>query len=211
MHSSERIVSVLSVDDHPLIREGLAALIATEPYMQVVGEADNGEAAIEQYRALRPDIVLMDLVMPVMDGLDAARAILDEFPEAKIIMLTTYDGDEDIYRALDVGAKGYLLKNMLRKDVLNVIRTVRAGGRGIPPAVAMRLAEYTPRIALTVREKEILSLLAKGFTNPEVGRLLGRSDGTIKVHVKNILQKLDASDRTEAVMIAVQRGFIRAG
>ncbi|MBC7842887.1 MAG: response regulator transcription factor [Gemmatimonadaceae bacterium] len=204
-------VSILSVDDHPLIREGLAALIATEPNMQVVGEAGNGEEAIEQYRTLRPDIVLMDLVMPVMDGLDAARAILDEFPDARIIMLTTYDGDEDIYRALDVGARGYLLKSMLRKDVLNVIRTVRAGGRGIPPDVAMKLAEFTPRAALTPRETEILKLIAKGCTNPEVARILGRTEGTIKVHVKNILQKLEASDRTEAVMLAVQRGFIRAG
>lgn len=211
MHSIEKSVSILTVDDHPLIREGLAALIATEPNMHVVGEAENGEEAIEQYRALKPDIVLMDLVMPVMDGLDAARAILGESPEAKIIMLTTYDGDEDIYRALDAGAKGYLLKNMLRKEVLNVIRTVRAGGRGIPSAVAMRLAEYTPRVSLTARELEILSLLAKGCTNPDVARMLGRSEGTIKVHVKNILQKLDATDRTEAVMIAVQRGFIRAG
>ncbi len=207
--NSQARVTILSVDDHPLIREGLAALVATEPGMEVIGEAADGEEAIERYRELRPDIVLMDLVMPTMDGLDATKAILAEFPDAKIIMLTTYDGDEDIFRALAAGAKGYLLKSMMRKEVQNVIRTVRDGGRGIPAAVASRLAEYTPRISLTPREVEILKLIAKGFSNPEVGRILGRSEGTVKVHVKNILQKLDATDRTEAVMIAQQRGFIR--
>ncbi|MBC8087336.1 MAG: response regulator transcription factor [Phycisphaerae bacterium] len=202
-------VTILSVDDHPLIRAGLAALIGTETDLIVVAEAADGEEAVERFREVRPDIVLMDLVMPVMDGLDAAKAILAEFPDAKIIMLTTYDGDQDIYRALAAGAKGFLLKNMLRKEILNVIRAVTFGGRSIPAPIAARLAEYTPRITITPRETEVLKLLAKGFSNPEIGGILGRTEGTIKVHVKNILQKLEASDRTEAVVIAMQRGFIR--
>jgi DNA-binding NarL/FixJ family response regulator len=151
----------------------------------------------------------MDLRMPVMDGLAATRAILADFPDAKIVMLTTYDGDEDIYRALDAGAKGYLLKDMLRTEVLNVVRTVHRGRRGIPAPVAARLAEHTPRIALTPREIEVLQLVARGFTNPEVAGLIGRTEGTVKVHLKNILQKLGANDRTEAVTTGLRRGFIR--
>jgi DNA-binding NarL/FixJ family response regulator len=179
-----------------------------EADLQVVAEASNGEEALESYREHRPDVVLMDLRMPVMDGLTAARAILAEFPEARIIVLTTYDGDEDIYRALDAGAKGYLLKDMLRTEVLNVIRTVHVGKRGIPAPIATRLAEHTPRIALTPRETEVLELVAQGYTNLEIARLIGRTEGTVKVHLKNILQKLNVQDRTEAVTTALQRGFI---
>ena len=202
-------IRVLAVDDHPLIRAGVVAFLATEPDLQVVAEAANGEEALEQYRELRPDIVLMDLSMPVMDGLSATRAILDEFPDASLIVLTTYDGDEDIHRALDAGARGYLLKDMVAADVLNVIRTVHGGRRGIPHAVAAKLAEHTPRIPLTPREAEVLSLVAKGLSNAEVAARIGRTEGTVKVHLKNILQKLDASDRTEAVTTALRRGFIR--
>lgn len=202
-------ITVLSADDHPLIRAGLAAVLQGEADMRVVGEAANGEEALELYREHRPDVVLMDLKMPVMDGLAATRAILDEFPDAKVIILTTYDGDEDIYRALDAGAKGYLLKDMLRTEVISVVRTVHSGRRGIPAPIAARLAEHTPRIALTPRETEVLALVAKGLTNAEIGRVIGRTEGTVKVHVKNILQKLDVSDRTEAVAVASQRGFIR--
>ncbi len=202
-------IRVLAVDDHPLIRAGVVAFLATEPDLQVVAEAANGEEALEQYRELRPDIVLMDLSMPVMDGLSATRAILDEFPDASVIVLTTYDGDEDIHRALDAGARGYLLKDMVAADVLNVIRTVHGGRRGIPHAVAAKLAEHTPRIPLTPREAEVLSLVAKGLSNAEVAARIGRTEGTVKVHLKNILQKLDASDRTEAVTTALRRGFIR--
>jgi DNA-binding NarL/FixJ family response regulator len=203
------VITVLSVDDHPLIRAGLAALLGGEPDIRVVAEAANGEEAIELYRTHCPDVVLMDLKMPVMDGLAATVAILAEFPDAKVVMLTTYDGDEDIYRALDAGAKGYLLKDMLRTDILGVVRTVYSGRRGIPAPIAARLAEHTPRIALTPRELEVLSLLAKGFSNPEIGRIIGRTEGTVKVHVKNILHKLEVGDRTEAVTVAAQRGFIR--
>ncbi len=202
-------IRVLAADDHPLIRAGLVAFLATEPDLQVVAEAANGEEALEKYRELRPDIVLMDLSMPIMDGLSATRAILDEFPDARVIVLTTYDGDEDIHRALDAGATGYLLKDMVAADVLSVIRTVYGGRRGIPHAVAAKLAEHTPRIPLTPRETEVLSLLAKGLSNAEIAARIGRTEGTVKVHIKNILQKLDASDRTEAVTTAVRRGFIR--
>jgi DNA-binding NarL/FixJ family response regulator len=152
---------ILAADDHPLIRAGLVSYLETEPGLKVVAEAGNGEEALEKYRELRPDIVLMDLSMPVMDGLAATRAILDEFPDAKVIVLTTYGGDEDIYQALDAGAVGYLVKDMASAEVLNIIRTVRAGRRGIPQPIAAKLAEHTPRIPLTPREAEVLSLVAK--------------------------------------------------
>jgi DNA-binding NarL/FixJ family response regulator len=202
-------IRILTADDHPLIRAGLVAFLGTEPELQVVAEAGNGEEALEKYRELRPDIVLMDLSMPVMDGLSATRAVLAEFPDARIIVLTTYDGDEDIHRALAAGAMGYLVKDMLVADVLNVIRSVHAGRRGIPHTVAATLAEHTPRIPLTPREIDILSLVAEGLTNAEVARRIGRTEDTVKVHVKNILQKLEAHDRTEAVTKALRRGFIR--
>ena len=202
-------IRILSVDDHPLMRAGVASFLATEPGLSVVGEAANGEEALEKFRELRPDLVLMDLSMPVMDGLEATRAILNEFPDARIIVLTTFAGDEDIHRALDAGAMGYLLKDMLVADVLKVIRSVIAGRRGIPPAVAATLAQHTPRIALTPRETEVISLIATGLTNGEIAQRIGRTEETVKVYVKNILRKLDAQDRTEAVTNAVRRGFIR--
>ena len=198
----------MAVDDHPLIRSGLRAVIGSEPDMEMVGEAANGEEAIELYREHRPDVVLMDLRMPVMDGLAATVAILREFRDAKIIALTTYEGDADIHRALSAGARGYLLKDMMRGQLLQVIRTVQKGQRAIPAVVAARLAEYTPRIELTPRELEVLQLMAKGFSNPEIASTLGRTESTMKVHVSNILQKLQASDRTEAVTVAIQRGIL---
>ncbi len=204
-------IRVLVADDHPLIRAGLVSFVGTEPGLEVVAEAGNGEEALEKYRELRPGVVLMDLSMPVMDGISATRAILEEFPDAKVIVLTTYDGDEDIHRALDAGAMGYLVKDMMAPDVLNVIRTVHGGRRGIPQAVAAKLAEHTPRVPLTPRETEVLSLVANGLSNAEVAARIGRTEGTVKVHLKNILQKLDASDRTEAVTTALRRGFIRLG
>jgi DNA-binding NarL/FixJ family response regulator len=207
--SSSSPVRILTADDHPLIRAGLVAFLATEPGLEVVAEVDNGEEALEKYRELHPDIVLMDLSMPVMDGLSATKAILDEFPDARVIVLTTYDGDEDIHRALDAGAVGYLVKDMVLADVLNVIRSVHGGRRGIPPTVAAKLAEHTPRIPLSPRETEVLSLVAKGLSNAEVAVRIGRTEGTVKVHLKNILQKLEATDRTEAVTTALRRGFIR--
>jgi DNA-binding NarL/FixJ family response regulator len=185
-------IRILTVDDHHLIRAGIASYLATEPGLSVVAEAANGEEALERYREVRPDLVLMDLSMPVMNGLEATRAIREEFPEARIIVLTTYDGDEDIRRALDAGAVGYMLKDMLVVEIL-----------------ATNLAEHTPRIALTRREMEVIALMAKGLTNAQIAQRIGRTEETVKVHVKNILQKLDAKGRTDAVTKAVRRGFIR--
>jgi DNA-binding NarL/FixJ family response regulator len=202
-------IRILAADDHHLIRAGVASFLATEPGLLVVAEASNGEEALEKYREVRPDLVLMDLSMPVMDGLAATRAILAEFTEARIVVLTTYAGDEDIYRALDAGAMGYVVKDMLAAEVIKVIRSVMAGRRGIPPVVAATLAEHTPRIALTPRETEVVSLIAEGLTNAAIGEHIGRTEETVKVHVKNILQKLGAKDRTEAVTQATRRGFIR--
>jgi len=202
-------IRILTADDHHLIRAGVSSFLATEPGLEVVAEATNGEEALERYREVQPDVVLMDLSMPVMDGLTATRAILEEFPNARIVVLTTYAGDEDIHRALDAGAMGYLVKDMLAAEVLKVIRSAMAGRRGIPPARAGKLGEHTPRIALTPRETEVMSLMATGLTNAQIAQRIGRTEETIKVHVKNILQKLDVRDRTEAVAVAARRGFIR--
>ena len=206
--SLDRPITVLTVDDHPLIRAGLRAVLTSEPDLVVAGEAENGEVAVAFYRAHRPDIVLMDLRMPVMDGVAATVAIITEFPDARIIALTTYEGDEDIYRALAAGAKGYVLKDMLRTELLLAIRQVLGGQRGIPSEVASRLAEFTPRVQLTPRELEVLRLVAKGLSNRDIGAILGREESTIKVHVKNIMTKLDVDDRTAAVVVALHRGFL---
>ena len=208
-YSADAPITILTADDHPLIRDGLAAVLRAQGGLQVVAEAANGEEAIEAYARLRPDIVLMDLRMPVMDGLTATRAILGEDPNARIIVLTTYDGDEDIHRALAAGARGYILKDMMRTELLGVIQAVHRGQRGIPGPVAARLAEHTPRIGLTPRELEVLRLVADGLSNAQVAERIGRTEGTVKVHLKNILQKLDVKDRTEAVTTALRRGFIR--
>ena len=202
-------IRILTADDHHLIRAGVSSFLATEPGLEVVAEAANGEEALEKYREVQPDVVLMDLSMPVMDGLQATRAILAEFPDARIVVLTTYAGDEDIHRALEAGAMGYLVKDMLAAEVLKVIRSVMAGRRGIPPVVAAKLAEHTPRIPLTPRETEVICLMASGLTNAQIAERIGRAEETVKVHVKNILQKLDVRDRTEAVAVAARRGFIR--
>jgi DNA-binding NarL/FixJ family response regulator len=200
--------TVLAVDDHPIIRAGLRAVISSEPDMEMVAEAANGEEAIARYREHRPDVVLMDLRMPIMDGLSAMTAILREFPDARIVALTTYEGDADIHGALAAGARGYLLKDTMRSELLNVIRVVRAGHRAIPTVVAARLAEYTPRVELTLRELEVLQLMAKGLSNPDIARVLGRTESTMKVHVSNVFAKLGVADRTEAVTLAIRRGIL---
>jgi DNA-binding NarL/FixJ family response regulator len=204
-------IRILTADDHHLIRAGVSWFLATEPGFEVVAEATNGEEALEKYREVQPDLVLMDLQMPIMDGLAATRAIVEEFPHARIVVLTTYAGDEDIHRALDAGAMGYLLKDMMAADVVKVVRLVMSGRRGIPPTIAAKLAEHTPRIALTPRETEVISLISSGLTNAQIAERIGRTEETVKVHVKNILRKLDARDRTEAVTVAIRRGFIRIG
>jgi DNA-binding NarL/FixJ family response regulator len=201
-------IRVLAADDHPLVRAGLAAVVAAEPDMEFVGEAASGREAVELYRAHRPDVMLMDLRMPGMDGLAATRAIMAEFPAARIVVLTTYDGDADIHRALEAGARGYLLKDMLRTEVLHTIRTVHRGTKVIPREVAARLAEHLPRVELTAREVEVLALVAKGLSNKEVARVLGRTEETVKVHLKHVFEKLGVEDRTEAVTTALQRGIL---
>lgn len=202
-------ITILAVDDHPLIRDGLARVIGREADMRLVAEASDGEEALEAFRAHRPAVVLMDLRMPVMDGISATKAIRDEFPDARIIALTSFEGDEDIYQALAAGAQGYLFKDMLRTELLAVIRNVHRGLRGIPPAVAEKIAQYTPRVELTPRELEVLRLMAEGRSNPEIADRLGRAESTMKVHVRSILMKLGADDRTQAVTTAVRRGILR--
>lgn len=186
----------------------MAALIAAFRDLKLVAEAGNGREAVEAFRQHKPDVTLMDLSMPVMTGVEAVAAIVGEYPEARIIALTTWDGDGDIHRALEAGARGYLLKDVASEEVVGAIRQVHAGGRAIPASVATRLAEFTPRLDLTEREIEVLTQMAKGLSNKEIAGVLGRTEATIKVHVLHILQKLDAPDRTGAVTIALQRGII---
>jgi DNA-binding NarL/FixJ family response regulator len=208
VNPSEAPIRVLAVDDHSLVRKGLASILANEPDMQLIGEASNGSEAVEAFRNLNPDLVLMDLRMPGMDGIEATRQIRKVNPEAKIIALTSYDGDQEIYRALEAGVRGYLLKEMVHNEVVRAIRVVQSGKRLMPPEVAERLSEYFPQVALTPREVEVLEYVAKGLGNKEIGARLGTAAGTVKMHLQNILCKLGASDRTHAVTLAVQRGII---
>ncbi len=206
--SQQAPIRVLCVDDHPLVRKGIASILANEEDMQLVGEAGNGREAVDLFRQSHPDVTLMDLRMPGMDGVQATRTIRQEFPEARIIALTSYDGDQDIYRALEAGVRGYMLKEMVHTDVLRAIRAVYSGKRLMPHEVAERLSEYFPQVALTPREVEVLGLVARGLANKEIADKLGTASGTIKMHIQNILEKLDASDRTHAVTIAIQRGIL---
>jgi DNA-binding NarL/FixJ family response regulator len=214
MGSSPKIVTsptqirVLSVDDHALIREGIAALIANQKDMRLVGEASNGHEAIEQFRSHRPDITLMDLQMPEMNGIDALIAIRSEFPGARIIVLTTYPGDALCKRAMTAGAQAYILKGNVRKDLLDTIRAVRAGKKILHAEVAAELAAHAADDALSEREIEVLSLIAAGNSNKLVADQLAISEDTVKGHVKSILSKLGVHDRTHAVTAAVKRGII---
>ena len=201
-------IRILTVDDHPMLREGIAAAIARQPDMSIVGEATNGREAIETFRKTRPDVTLMDLQMPEMNGVGAITAIRAEFPGARIIVLTTYKGDAQALRALKAGASGYLLKSTLRKEMMDAIRTVFAGRPAIPAEIAMQIAEHVAADSLSEREVEVLRCIARGAANKEVAFRLHISEETVKVHVKHILEKLAATDRTHAVTIALSRGII---
>ena len=206
--TSPTVIRVLTVDDHALIRDGVAALIADQKDMRLIGEASNGREAIEQFRSHRPDITLMDLQMPEMNGIDALIAIRSEFPEARIIVLTTYAGDALCKRAMKAGAQAYILKGNVRKDLLDTIRSVRAGKKILHAEVAAELATHAADDALSEREIEVLSLIAAGNSNKLVADQLAISEDTVKGHVKSILSKLGVNDRTHAVTAALKRGII---
>jgi two-component system, NarL family, response regulator len=206
--SNSGLIRVLSVDDHPLIREGIAAILEAEPDMKLVGEATNGREAIEGFRRHRPDVTLMDVRMPDLSGIEAIVRIRSEFPSARIIVLTSYAGDAQALGALNSGAKGYLLKNTLRRDMLDAIRAVHAGMLCVPPEVAREIAEHASDDALTARELEVLRRVAAGRSNKAIATDLNISGSTVKAHLKAILAKLDADGRTHGVMIAVKRGII---
>jgi len=206
---SDQRIGVFSVDDHPLLRQGIGAIINSQPDMSLVAEAANGSEAIQGFRKHVPDVTLMDLRLPDMSGIDALIAIRTEFPEARIIMLTTFEGDVEVQRALEAGARGYVLKSMPPRELVEVIRQVHAGKKRIPPEVAARLAEHLGDEVLTSREVDVLRLIATGNRNRDIAERLFISEETVKVHIKHIMEKLNASDRTQAVAIAVRRGIIQ--
>jgi DNA-binding NarL/FixJ family response regulator len=207
--AEKKSIRILTVDDHPLLREGIAAMIKSQADMTLVAEAANGREAIERFREHRPDVTLMDLRLPDMSGLDAMAAIRAEFRDASIMILTTFEGDVEIQRALQGGARGYMLKSAPPKELIDGIRQVHAGKKRIPADIAAQLAEHLSDEGLTLREIEVLQEVAGGNRNREIGVRLFISEETVKVHVKHIMEKLGASDRTQAVAIAIRRGIIR--
>ncbi|HXU37017.1 MAG TPA: response regulator transcription factor [Blastocatellia bacterium] len=208
MSDDSKQIRILGVDDHPLLRQGIAGLIADEPDMTLVAEASNGREAIHQFRTHRPDITLMDLQMPEMSGLDAMVAILGEFPDARIIVLTTYSGDVQALRAIKAGARAYLLKNSLHKELLGAIRAVHAGRKTLSPEVSFQLAEHSAEESLSAAEVRVLRLIAEGHSNKEIAAQLSMTEDAVKGQVRNILAKLGANDRTHAAMIGLKRGII---
>ncbi len=203
------VIRILTVDDHPLVREGLVNVIAKQADMSVIAQAATGQEGIEQFRTHQPDVTLMDLRLPDMSGVDTTIAIRSQFPEARIVALTTFEGDVDIQRAFAAGVKAYVLKNMPPKDLVEIIRHVHAGKKRVPPEVAALLAEHIADESLTSRERAVLMQVAAGHRNREIARLLGISEDTVKTHLKHIIDKLGARDRTEAVTIAMRRGIIQ--
>jgi len=201
-------IRVFSVDDHPLLQEGLAAIINNQPDMVLIAQASNAQEGIQQFRKHKPDVTLMDLRLPDKSGIDAMIAVRSEFPEARIIMLTTFEGDVEIQRALEAGARGYMLKSMPPKDLVEVIRQVHAGKKRIPPQLAAQLAEHLSDEDLTAREIEVLSQIAGGNRNRDIAEKLFITEETVKVHIKHIMEKLGASDSTQAVAIGLRRGII---
>ncbi len=201
-------IRVLVVDDHHVVRQGLVALLKTVPEMNVVAEASDGRQAVELFKKHQPDVTVMDLRLPVMTGVEAIREIRREFPAARIIVLTTFDGDEDIYRALQAGARGYLLKDMAGDDLMDAIRAVHAGKSRIPAAIAQRLAERVSGADLTAREMDVLKLIVAGKSNKEIGRDLYITEATVKTHINSLLSKLGVTDRTQAATTALQRGLV---
>jgi DNA-binding NarL/FixJ family response regulator len=201
-------IRILTVDDHPILREGIAAVLETEDDMDLVAEASDGSEALNQFRVHLPDVTLMDLQMPQMNGIDAILAIRNDFPDARIIVLTTYSGDAQAVKAFKAGASGYLLKNMLRKELVETIRSVHAGKKRVPSEIAVGMAEHLAQDALSEREIQVLRQVAAGNANKIIAVNLSLSEETVKAHMKNILSKLDANDRTHAVTIALRRGII---
>src|SRR6476659_3105290 len=208
MNDDTKQIKILAVDDHPILRQGIAGLIADESDMTLVAEATNGREAIQQFRTHHPDITLMDLQMPEMNGLDAMIAIRGEFPDARIIVLTTYTGDAQAMRALQAGARAYLLKNSLHKELLDTIRAVHAGRKTLSPEVSFQLAEHAAEETLSPAEVRVLNLIAEGHTNKEIAALLSLTEDAVKGQVRNILSKLGANDRTQAVTMGIKRGII---
>ena len=208
MNEDSKRIRILAVDDHPILRQGIAGLIADESDMTLVAEAANGREAIQQFRAHRPDVTLMDLQMAEMNGLDAMIAIRGEFPEARIIVLTTYTGDVQARRALQAGARAYLLKNSLHTELLDTIRAVHAGRKNLSPEVSFELAEHAAEDTLSPLEVRVLRLIADGNSNKEIAALLSVTEDSVKGHVRNILSKLGANDRTHATTIGLKRGII---
>jgi DNA-binding NarL/FixJ family response regulator len=202
------MIRILAVDDHPLLRKGIAALLNAEPDMKLVAEASNGDEAIENFRRYRPDVTLMDLQLPGLDGIGAINSILSESPGARIIVLTTYTGDAQVLRALRAGARAYILKGHVHRELLETVRAVHAGRKRIPPDIAMELAEHATEDQLSSREIEVLQLIAAGTSNKEIADQLSIGEATVKSHVTNILAKLSANDRAHAVTIALRRGII---
>jgi DNA-binding NarL/FixJ family response regulator len=211
VQTTQSLIRILTVDDHPLLQKGIAALVDAQADMKLVAEATNGKEAIETFRSHQPDVTLMDLQMPEVDGLDAIDAIRREFPEARIIVLTTYRGDVQVLRALKAGARAYVLKSHMHKELLDTIRAVHAGQKRIPPEIAKELADHATDDPLSEREVGVLRLIAAGNSNKQIADQLVIGEGTVKTHISNILSKLSANDRTHAVTIGLQRGIIELG